>query len=71
MFYMLGNVHHKITTHKVLPPPNRFWYYLPDLPFGIQNTTMSFQLDLEHLISCNMTRGAILSSIIGSNIPSL
>jgi hypothetical protein len=42
MFYMLVNVHHQIDTDEVLPPPNRFWYYLPDLPFGIQNATMSF-----------------------------
>jgi hypothetical protein len=28
MFYMLGNVHHQITTDEVLPPPDRFWYYL-------------------------------------------
>ena len=42
MFYMLANIHHQITIGEVLPPPNRFWYYLPDLPFGIQNTVASF-----------------------------
>jgi hypothetical protein len=35
MFYMLANVHHQITTSEVLPLPDRFWYYLPDLSFGI------------------------------------
>ena len=35
MFYMLTNVHHQITTDEVLSSPNHFWYYLPDLPFGI------------------------------------
>jgi hypothetical protein len=33
MFYMLANIHHQITTGKVLPPPERFWYYLPGLAF--------------------------------------
>jgi hypothetical protein len=42
MFYMLANVHNQITTGEVLPPPDRFWYYLPDLPFGIKNTAASF-----------------------------
>ena len=42
MFYMLANVHHQITTGEVLLPPNRFWYYLLDLPFGIQNAAASF-----------------------------
>ena len=51
MFYMLANVHHQIATGEVLLPPNRFWYYLPDLPFRIQSTAVSFQLELEHLIS--------------------
>jgi hypothetical protein len=50
MIYMLANVHHPITTGEVLPPPECFWYYLPNLPFGIQSTTMSSQLELEHLI---------------------
>jgi hypothetical protein len=35
MFYMLANVLHQITNGEVLPPPNRFWYYFPDLPFRI------------------------------------
>ena len=51
MFYMLANIHHQITTGEVLPPPDRFWYYLPNLPFGIQNVAASFQMELEHLIS--------------------
>ena len=51
MFYMLANVHHQITTGDVLSPPNRFWYYLPNLPFEIQNVAVSFQLELEYLIS--------------------
>ena len=42
MFYMLANVHHQIATSEVHPPPDRFWYYLPDLPFGIQNAAASF-----------------------------
>jgi hypothetical protein len=42
MFYMLANVHHQIATGEVLPPPDRFWHYLPDLPFGIQNVAASF-----------------------------
>jgi hypothetical protein len=50
MFYMLANVHHQIATGEVLSLPDRFWYYLPDLPFGIQNAAASFQLELEHLI---------------------
>jgi len=51
MFYMLANVHHQMAPRQVLPAPDRFWYYLPKLPFGIQNATTSFQLELEHLIS--------------------
>ena len=35
MFYMLANVHHQIATSEVLLPPDCFWYYLLDLPFGI------------------------------------
>ena len=42
MFYMLTSIHHQIATGEVLPPPDRFWYYLQDLPFGIQNTAVSF-----------------------------
>ena len=42
MFYMLSNVHHQIATGEMLPPPDNFWYYLLDLPFGIQNVVTSF-----------------------------
>ena len=42
MFYMLANIHHQIATIEVLPPHDRFWYYLPDQPFGIQNVAASF-----------------------------
>jgi hypothetical protein len=28
MFYMLANIHHQIATDEVLPPLDRFWYYL-------------------------------------------
>ena len=35
MFYMLANAYHHITTGEVLLPPDRFCYYLPNLPFGI------------------------------------
>jgi hypothetical protein len=35
MFYMLANVLHQITNGEVLPPPDRFRYYFPDLPFRI------------------------------------
>ena len=42
MFHMLANVHHQITTGDVLLPPDCFWYYLLDLPFGIQNVVASF-----------------------------
>jgi hypothetical protein len=50
MFYMLANVHYQIATAEVLSPPDRLRYYLPDLPYGIQNAAASFQLELEHLI---------------------
>ena len=42
MFYMLANVHHQITTDEVLLLPKRFWYYLLDLPFDIQNAAVAF-----------------------------
>ena len=42
IFYMLANVHHQIATDEVLPSLDRFWYYLPDLPFRIQNVAASF-----------------------------
>ena len=42
MFYMLANVHHQIATSEVLPLPDHFWYYLLDMPFGIQNVVASF-----------------------------
>ena len=41
-FYMLANVHHQIATGEVFPPLDRFWYYLSDLPFRIQNVAASF-----------------------------
>jgi hypothetical protein len=71
MFYMLANVHHQITTGEVLPPPNRFWHYLPDLPFGIQNVVSSFQMELEHLISREVLQSAILSSVAETDVLSL
>jgi hypothetical protein len=55
----------------VLPPPDRFWYYPPDLPFGIQNAAASLQLELDHLISHNTPRSAILSGVVGADVPSL
>jgi hypothetical protein len=42
MFYMLAKVHHQIATSEVLSRSDRFWYYLLDLPFGIQNAAASF-----------------------------
>jgi hypothetical protein len=42
MFYMLANVHHQIATGEVLPLPDHFWYYLSDMPFGVQNAAASF-----------------------------
>jgi hypothetical protein len=71
MFYMLAKVHHQIATGEVLLPPDHFWYYLPDLPFGIQNAATSFQLELEHLISRKVPQSAILSSAAGTDVPSL
>jgi hypothetical protein len=68
---MLANVHHQITTDEVLPPPDRFWYYLPYLPFGIQNAVASLQLELEYLISREAPRSTILSSVVGTDVPSL
>ena len=35
MFYLLANVHYQIDAEEVLPPPDRFWYLLPYLPYGI------------------------------------
>jgi hypothetical protein len=32
---MLANVRHQITTGEVFSSPDRFWYYLSDLPFRI------------------------------------
>jgi hypothetical protein len=71
MLYMLANVHHQIATSEVFPPPDRFWYYLPNLPFGIQNAVASLQLELEHLISYDAPRSAILSDATGTDVPSL
>jgi hypothetical protein len=48
-------------TGKVLSPPERFLYYLLDLPFEIQNAVTSFQLELEHLVSRETPRSAIPS----------
>jgi hypothetical protein len=70
MFYMLANVHHQITIGEVLPPPERFWYYLQGLPFGIQNAATFFQLELGHLINCEAPRSAILSDAVGTDVPS-
>ena len=50
IFYMLANVHYQIITGEVVSPPDRLWYYLHDLVYGIQNAAMSFQLKLEHLV---------------------
>lgn len=69
MFYLLANVLHQIATSEVLPPPKRFWCYLSDLPFGIQNTMASFPLELEHLISQQAPQGAILSVAAGADVP--
>ena len=55
----------------MLPLPNCFWYYLPDLPFGIQNAAASFQMEQEHLISREASRSAILSGAAGTDVPSL
>jgi hypothetical protein len=68
---MLANVHHQITTREVLPRPYRFWYYLPDPPFRIQIVAASFQLELEHLISREASRSAILSGTVGTDVPLL
>jgi hypothetical protein len=71
MFYMLANVHHQIATGEVFSPPDRFWYYLSDLPFGIQNAVASFQLELEHLISHEAPQRTILFGAMGIDVPSL
>jgi hypothetical protein len=71
MFYMLANVCQQITTGEVLLPPDCFWYYLPDLPFGIQNAAVSFQLELERLVSRDTPRGAIPSGAAGADVPLL
>jgi hypothetical protein len=59
---MLANVHHRIATGEVLPPLERFWYYLSDLPFEIQSVATYFRLELEHLISREVPWSTILSS---------
>jgi hypothetical protein len=71
MFYMLANVHHQITSGEVLPPSDHFWYYLPDLPFRIQNAATSFQLEPKHLISRETPQSIILSGLAGTDVPSL
>jgi hypothetical protein len=71
VFYMLANVHHLIATGEVLPLLECFWYYLLYLQFGIQNAAASFQLELEHLVSREVPRSAILSSAASIDFPSL
>jgi hypothetical protein len=55
----------------VLLPPDCLWYYLPDLPFGIQNAAAAFQLELEHLISRDAPQSTIFSGAAGTDVPSL
>ena len=50
---------------------DHLWYYLLDLPFGIQNVAVSFQLELEHLISRKAPQSAILSGTTWANVLSL
>ena len=71
MFYMLANVHHQIATGEVLPPLDHFWYYLSDLPFGIQDAVAYFQLELEHLISREVPQSIILVGAAGADVPLL
>ena len=71
MFYMLANVHHQNATGEVLPPSDRFWYYLPDLPFGIQNAAASFRLELEHLVSRETPQSTILFGAARTDVLSL
>jgi hypothetical protein len=71
MFYMLAIIHHQIATGEVLPSLDRLRYYLPDLPFGIQNVVVSFQLELEHLINRDAPWSTILSGAAGTDVPSL
>ena len=42
MFYILTKVHYQIAACEVLPPPNRFWYYMPYLLYRIQNMAAVF-----------------------------
>lgn len=35
IFYMMVNVHYQISAGEVLWPPDHFWYFLLDLPYGI------------------------------------
>jgi len=69
--YMLANVHYQIVTGEVVSPPDRFWYYLRDLLYGIQNAAETFQLKLEHLVGREAPRGVILSGAVGTDVPSL
>ena len=71
MFYMLANVHHQIATGEVLPPPKHFWYYLLDLTFRIHNSAVSFQLELECLVSCEAQWSAVLSGMARVDVPAL
>jgi hypothetical protein len=69
MFYMLVNVHHWTTTGKVLLPLDRFWYCPLDLPFGIRNAAVAFQMELEHLIIREAPWSPILSGAVGADAP--
>jgi hypothetical protein len=71
MFYMLANIYHQITTSEVLPPLDHFWYYLLNIPFGIHNATVSFQLELEHLVNREVPQSAILFGTVRVDVLSL
>jgi hypothetical protein len=55
----------------VLPLSNRFKYYLLDLPFRIHSTTVSFQMELEHLMVHEAPWSPILSGVVGVDALSL
>lgn len=71
MFHTLASVHHQIITRDRLSQPHRFWYILPDLPYGIQNAMAVFQLELECLVSreAPWPYGVILYGVGGTNTP--
>lgn len=71
MFYMLASVHYQIATGEVLSPPDCFWYFLLDLPYGTPNVSSLFQLKLEHLVSREALHDVILSGASGTDVPSL